>query len=465
MVNKIKEEIKEENAFYSKVLFYTGNPYVFRSGLIGYLYEICQVYPTTLLSEKPDSETEEILSKKEFFPNLENIIPVQQFTEEKKNLFSKNIYIYKLAKKIVKEYKPDVVIATNDVYPLEMYLMRFSKKVKALNIAIQPSNAADSKTIEKWVDLVNIYLRFPTFLPFWLRLIIIKIRKYFGYFLYYWILPLTVGEKPFFGKSSYILRKGNSGMRDADYQIVFSKRDYDIYHKDGVPSEKLHILPHPLLRKETRKFFEKVYFNKFKNYKKDKKVVCVMVPEDAVLGFDRKNYSLIFSREERIKKHLEIIKLINKILPRWEIDIKLHPDTKDFKQLKMGLKLTSQNIKIVEPKEPADKYIALADVIIGLPLSASTTLFTASLQCPEKPIISLDFHHELLGDYYKDFKGIECIDSEKNFINILKLIRDNKYKKKQGELKKEELREKEFLNTVELLEYLFQKNVQKNKSL
>ena len=455
--------IEKNQAKIKRVLFYTSIPRSFRTTLIGYLYEISQVYPTILLSEKLDSETEKALLNKEFFPKLENIIPVQQFTGRKKNLFSKNIYFYKLAKKVVKEYKPDIVIAINDVYPFEMYLMRFSQKIKSLNIALQPSNVASSEVTEKWVDLINAYLRFSNSLPLWLRLFIVKCRKYFGHFLYYWFLPITVGEKPFFGKSSYILRKGNSGMRDADYQIVFSKRDYDIYLKDGVPAEKLYILSHPLARK-TKEFFKKVYFNKFKKYKGDTKVIRLMLPEDTVLGFKKENYSLI-SKKEREKEWIETVKSISQFLPEWKIYIKPHSDTKNFNQIKEKLESLSKNIEVVNSQEPADKYIEMADAIIGLPLSSSTTLFTASLQCPEKPILSLDFHQEILGDYYKDFEGIEYIDSEKNFINILKLIRDNKYKKKQGELKKEELREKEFLNTVELLEYLFQKNVQKNKSL
>ena len=463
MLEVINEKIKKEIVSYPKVIFYTGNPYIFRTGLIGYLYEISQLYPVILLSEKLDLETEEALKNRELFPKLEEIIPVNYFTLPRMNLFSKNRYLYNLAKNVIQKYKPDIVVSTNDLCLFELYLMRFAKRINSLKITIQPSNIRDSVSITKWVDLINANLRFPPFLPFKLRLFLVKCRKYFGHFLYYWILPLSVGEKPFFGKSSYILRKGNSGMRDADYQIVFSKRDYDIYLKDGVPAKKLYILPHPLARK-TKEFFRKVYFNKFKKYKGDTKVISLMLPEDTALGFEKENFSLI-SKKKREKTWIEIIKLINKILSGWKIYVKPHPDTKNFNQIKENFKSLSENIKVVNPQEPADKYIEIGDIIIGLPLSASTALFTASLQCSEKPIISLDFHQEFLGDYYKDFEGIEYIDSEKSFIDILKLIRNNKYKKKQGGLKKEELRGKEFSDTVELLEYLFQKNVQKNKSL
>ncbi len=428
-----------------KVLFYTHSPRAFRTTLIGYLYEICQVYPTVLLSEKLDFETEEALSDKELFPRLEKIIPVRQLTGEKEGgLFAKNKELCNLAKTVVKEEKPDIVIAASDVHSMfEMYLMRFSKKINAINIAIEPSNTGDRLAEAMFVDLTNSYLRFPHFLPTWLKLFLVKCRKYLGHFLYYWILPLTVGEKPFFGRSSSFLRKGNSGMRDADYQVIFSGKDLESYLRDGVPVRKLKILSHPLNR-ETRDFFRKIYFNKFKKEKQEKNVFCLMLPGEIELGFKRSSFFLI-PKEEREKKWVEVIGSISHIFPGWVIYIKPHPDTRSIDKLKEKFESISKNIKVVDSRDSADKYIETGDIIVGLPLSASTVLFTASLQCPEKPIISLDFHRELLGDYYRDFEGVEYVDSEEDLIKLLEKIRDKKYQKKQN-LKKEG-----FLNTVELI--------------
>lgn len=443
----------EKNKKIKKVLFYTHTPRAFRSTLIGHLYEISQVYPTILLSEKLDSETEEALRNKELFPKLEKIIPVSQFTGPKMNLLAKNRYLCELAENITQNYKPDIVISASDTHSFfELYLMRFAKRIKAINIAIQPTMTAGKKSTLR-VDLNNAYLRFPSFLPLWFRLYLVKIRKYFGHFIYYWILPLMVGEKPFFGKSSHILRKGNSGMRDSDYQIVFSKRDCDIYLKDGVPAEKLYILSHPLFRK-TREFFEMAYLNRFKKIKKTEKIATLMLPEEEP-GFRRKDYSLIL-KKERERNWIETVKLISQTLLGWEIYVKPHPDIKNFSKIKKDLESLFANIEVLNPQESADKYIEIAEVIIGLPLSASTTLFTASLQSPGKPIISLDFHQELLGDVYKDFEGIEYIDTKEKFINILETIRDNEYQKRYQK-HPEELRPREFPNTVEILKYLLQK--------
>ena len=101
----------------------------------------------------------------------------------------------------------------------------------------------------------------PHFLPFSIRLLLVKIKKYSGHFLYYWVLPLTVREMPFFGKTSFVFWDESSGKRDADYSAVFSKRDYDISIKDGVKPEKLLIIGHPLEHEVAKRFFEETYFS------------------------------------------------------------------------------------------------------------------------------------------------------------------------------------------------------------
>ena len=284
-----------------KVLFYTSVPRLFRATLIGHLYEIAQVYPVVLLSEKLDEETEKVIRNKKLFPKLEKIVPVEQYTGRKMNLFARSKYLS--------------------------------------------------------------------------------------------------------------------------------------------------------TRRETRAFFEKAFFReKLKTANIDKKIITLMLPAENI-GFRRKDLSLI-SEREREEERKKIIFQIVTILKGWKVYIKPHPETKQVDRIKKFFESISGNIKVVDPREPADKYIEMARVIVGLPLSASTTLFTASLQCPQKPILSLDFEKELLGDYYKNFEGIEYIDNEKDFLRILELIRDNKYYKKNYRTK---LKADSFSNATELLEHLVQK--------
>jgi hypothetical protein len=432
-----------------KILFYTSIPRAFRATLIGYLYELSRFHSIILLSEDIDVETQRIVADKTIFPGVEKIIKVDQYKKE--NIFKKNRRLKELAKNIIKECRPDVIILPGDMYPLfELYLSRFAKKERILNISLQPSNITESFKSSKWVDLTNAFTRFSNFFPFSLRYFFVKTRKSFGHFLYYFILPIFAGEKPFFGKSSFILRKGISGMRDSDYQIALSERDYDIYLREGVLEKKLYILEHPLSREKTREFFFETFLRLDSVLEK---TITLLLPSEIDVGFRGKNLKLIL-KKERENSWVETVLLINKTLSDWKINIKPHPASKNITKIKEKLELISKNIKVIEPQEPIDKYLQMAQVIIELPLSVSTALFTASLQCPDKPIISLDLFKEFYGDIYKNFTGIDYSDTEEDLLKKLNLIKTGKYKKenkKPGITKKY----KSFSGANDMLEFLY----------
>ena len=445
-----------------KVLFYTGISRAFRTTSIANFYEISQVFPVILLSTKLDSETEKILENKKLFPKIEKVVQAGQFTPldgkpprgfpgEKRNLFSQNIYVYKLAKNIIRKYKPTIVIMPGDVYLLDFYIMRFAKKIGAINIVLNSDlRLSTAEEMSLRTDLTHVYFDLPSFLPFRFRFLLMKVRKYLGYILYNWILPLSVGQAPFFGKSSRILYS-MSGER-ADYRIVYSKQDYELSVKEGIAEKKLVLLEHPLKREITKRFFKKIYLLNFKNKSKNKtKTFTLLYPEEPY-GFKRDDYSLIKETEMQ-KERMETVSLIVNILKGWRIFIKPHPATPKAEELKKIFEAISPFVTFTNPSEPIDRYIEKSDVIIGFP-PASGALFTATLQCPEKPILSLDLPpQEIFGDCYKNFDGIDYIDNGKKFINILELIRDGKYKKEA----KTDLGEKGgFKDAVELLDFLIQ---------
>ncbi len=411
-----------------KVVFYTFTPRAFRSTLIGHLYEICQKYPTVLLSEELDNETTKLLQDKNLFPHLESIIPVRQFTA-KDSIFSQNRRLSQQAKKIIETQKPTIVISAADHIDLfSLYLLRFAKQAGNLTLTIQPTLLmGEMKIIRQWVDSTNAYLKLPRFIPLPLRFFLTRLRKIIGHIIFYWIMPIMVGQKPFLGKSSYVLRKGNSGMRDTDLQITFSKRDYEIYRKDGVPRNKLRILSHPLSRTSSRRILEKLDKPVVKE-KKQKSIVGVVFPSEFTLGFQKPNWQPV-QRDELEKRWLEILSLISQALNDWEVYIKPHPDSINLSSLSPKLTSISKGVKVLAPSSPADECVAASDIIVGFPPSASTVLFTASVQSPDKPILSLDFYQEVFGDYYKNFEGVEYVTSKGQLTQLLKLIRDGKYKK------------------------------------
>ena len=432
-----------------RVLFYHGHIRGLRTTLIGHLYELSQVYPVLLLSDGLDRETETIIRDKKLFPKLERIIFVDRPEYSKKRILRKSRDLCRSLKKIINTYRPDVVITPNDLFPSFLYLMRFARRINALNLCIQASLDLGSFQVRLEGDLTNAYLKFPIFLPRFLRLFLVRCRNYCGHLLYYWILPMLVGQMPFLGKSSFILRKGGSGLRDSDYQIVFSQREYNLYRESGVPTERLYILKHPLARQPTRDFFRKALLGG-KEDNADRKTAVLLLPSDDI-GFRRKDLSFIPEKERR-EERIRIIKIVIEAFQDWKIFVKPHPNYKNYEEIKGVFESLSDSVKVVDPQDSSDKYIKESEVVIGLPRSASTALFTASLLFPEKAILSLDFQGELLGDSYKDFAGVEYIDNEKKLIEMLSLISNGKYQKiVEKKLQKEE----DFANTIEMLNSLF----------
>jgi len=436
------------------VLFYGSTPRAFCTTLIGHLFEISQAYSVVLLSEELDSKMLELLKDKKLFPKLDKIIRVHQHTGSRTNLISKNRYLCHLAKKVIRNYQPDIVIASSDWHSLfEMYLMRFAKKINALRITFQDTVTYEMTKIDKWVDLINLNCSTPAYLPIWIRFSFVKFRKYFGHILYYWILPILNREFPFYGKESYILHKGHSGSRDSNYHVVLTKRDYGLYRKSGVSPDKLYILPHPLTRQARLIFAKIISSENKKRCKKSRKVAVVMLPAEKI-GFSRRDYSLI-KKYKRIKVQTEVFEILIKILKSWKIVVKPHPLIKNYLDEKQRIESISSRIKVIDPSESANKYIDLGDIIIELPRAASTTLFSASLQYPRKAILALDLHNEFLGDFYKDFKGVEYIDNVEDLVTTLEKIRDNRYIKKPYDADRPDLNC--FSGTVELLEYFIRK--------
>ena len=216
-----------------------------------------------------------------------------------------------------------------------------------------------------------------------------------------------------------------------------------------MPQKKLLILPHPFSRKSNL-IFEKLYKSGGWIKKDYDRIASIMLPNEIILGFYKKTWDLI-RRAEMEERWLEIVKITSAALPGWHVYIKPHPDGVNLDSLTKQFCAISKDIEVVSPRDPAEAYTRIADVVIGLPPPASTTLFTALMQSPEKPILAIDFDNEVIGDYYKDFDGVEYITGKQELMSVLELIRNKKFKKaaagKPGSSKK-------FSNLIEVIEYV-----------
>jgi hypothetical protein len=230
------------------------------------------------------------------------------------------------------------------------------------------------------------------------------------------------------GKTSFVFWDESSGQRDADYATVFSKRDYDLCVKDGVKRGKLFVIGHPFEHESTKGFFEKAYFSQHKETQ-NQKTLTIMWSNEGV-GF-REQDRFPISKQEMRENRKRVVVLLAEKLADWKIFIKPHPSVGNISEAQKFFGKTPNNVSVVEPSDPADKYIEMSKVIVGMPLP-STTLFTAQKQHSEKIILSLNLNNEFLGDSYKDFDGIDYIDNEEKLVSVLDSIRENTYHQKQS---------------------------------
>jgi hypothetical protein len=408
-----------------RVFLYTNTARAFRTTMLGYLYEMAQTHEVILLSEELDVETQKLVSDKSLFPGINEIIRIDQYAATEESLIARNRRIYRAVSDLFARSRPDIVIASSDVHSLfEMYLMRLAKRTGALRVTIQDTVTFRMDEIARWCDLQNVYLRTPTWLPFYMRLGLVKLRKFLGHVVYYWALPLIEGERPFFGKVSYILHKGHTGMRDTNCHVVWSRRQFDLYRASGVPENKLIIIPHPLAR-SARFIFECAYRDKAAEYSRQQKTVIVLLPYEG-FGFRKSDMSII-PTEQRIALFRWLLDSIEGILNKWHVIIKPHPMYIDAAAVTARLGKVSERIEVVDSAAPVDYYLEIADAIIDLPRSASTAVFSALQQCPGKPILSIDIDREFLGDYYARFHNVDYIDSKQKFLDDLVAIRDGKW--------------------------------------
>lgn len=407
-----------------KILFYTDIARGFRNYYIGYLYEIARVYTTVVLSEKLDDETNNIIRDKTLFPNIEDIIPVEQYMGYQGNIIQRHQYFSQLAKKVIETYKPDAVFATGyNIF--ESYLRRFAMERHSIAIACTAPLLARAKDIQYYRYLLRAHRNFPSFLPRFIKVLLARGWAYTRHILFYQLAPLAAGQKPFWKEPSDILLDVDN-MEGADFYVTWLKGDRDIILKSNpAAAKKLFILSHPLSGKG-REIFEKAYLVKARR-KKEKNTLLIIWPYGKI-GF-RLDGSLI-SEEEMRKTKMKIICLIRSVLKGWKILIKPHPMDEDISMLKNMATLYRNDIIVIDPSDSVEKYIEISDAVLGFG-RPSTALFTASLQCPKKPMLSLDFDKELLADSAKGLEGIEYIQSEKEFLSALLLIKDNKYDKKE----------------------------------
>ena len=402
------------------VVFYGNTLRAFRTTLIWYLYEVCQKYECYLVISELDQPTRDFLSIKQNFPGLKKIIVQDCTNRYDKNIFKLNSSIYKLAVHLIYDLNPQIVFCSSDWHSLfEMYLLRLARKKGILRITLQDTITNDINTTRVFYKLnEKNNLRQKNLNRVEVAVLSI-IRKPLLHILVYWFCPLLNLEKPFFGKSSYILMTGNSGIRDSCMHVVF-KNNYDMFVKSGVLAEKLLINEHPITR------MKRDLVNQLFNNEKvvNSKSVVILV-SDLTVGYSLNGLSPI-SYDIKFKERCEIIKCIANSLPDFQIILKGHPNIKDMDVYKNSM-LDIKNDLFVAPKnESAEKYIISSDIIVDLPAPNSSSIFFATLIFPPKVIVCIDTLQEFMGDYFKDYEKITYLTTIDQVLSFFRNLSESK---------------------------------------
>lgn len=414
-----------------RILFYTHSARAFISSLIGHLYEIVQEYPVILLTESLHEGYADLLRDRQRFPKLERVETVNGLGFSLRTLLWSNRRWHRLARNMIRQTQPTLVVTENDMSSLfDMYLLREAKKSGAKCLTIQAMSQPADVEMQKFMELRHIYREgvCVSGLKRNFRVIGNRSRKRMGHYLVHYLLPWLAGERGLRGRSSYVLRKGASGLRDSDLNLVPTPLDFRTHVAMGISAKRLAVLPHPLLRVPHRLYFVDPEDAQPSAQLNGQESILVLLPSEP-LGFHRHDYALI-GREQRRQTRLAIIHLLCEQFPTWRVIVKPHPDCGTLEEVRDYLGAVVEAVTVVSPSMPVEPYLKVCDVILDLPLSNTTALFTAACACPDKPIISANVDDEFYGDHYKNFPGVDYVDSMQELEALLHTIRAGTYQKK-----------------------------------
>jgi hypothetical protein len=398
------------------VLFYTSSRRIFRSILIGHLYQVCQSRKVVLLTEELDSEIDRLLLNRSLFPGLIEQVKIGQFECDGEGLVARQKRMSNLAFYLIESWKPSVVYVPG-VNLFEHYLRRYAKQeMNALTIdCIGWLGVRSAREIPLLLDLTTAETQFPAWLPRVLRLALARSRRLLSQLVFYVLTPMMAGKAPFWGVNG-IYRLDYTKLLNADVSIVFTRANEAMLVSEGALADKITVLPHPMktwLPQELRKS-QGIRIPNVQ--KRGAKIITCFLDIEIHGAFARDTLEPI-SDKSLYASRIEIIKTIKLIMTDWEIRIKPHPMSgggQNYKNVQHEISQISDDVTWVSPDEPAENHILSSMAIIGFP-PASAALYSATIMRSGIPIIMVDVKRELRGDGFVGVDGIVTVSSLRDF--------------------------------------------------
>lgn len=416
------EPLNSNNA---PVLFYTSSRRIFRSILIGHLYQICQTRNVVLLTEELDSELDNLLLNRNLFPGIIEQVKIGQFKPEGEGIIARHWRMSKIALDLVEAWRP-IVVFVPGVNLFEHYLRRYAKqKLNAFTIdCIGWLGVRSNCEIPLLLDLHIAEERFPAWLPQSLRLALARTRRQLSQFVCYMLTPLLAGRAPFWGVNG-IYRLDYTQLRNADVSVVFTRANQEMLVREGAPANKIRVISHPMKSRlpDEVKAVSGFYLPNIRQVYT--KVLTCFLDVRTHWGFTR-NTLVPIPDEVLDNSKAEVIKIIVKNLPFWEVRIKPHPmsrSSKNYKTAQQKISQISDNVIWISPDEPAEDHILSSDVIIGFP-PASAALYSAAIVRAGMPVFMVDINRELRGDGFIGVDGVVTVTSLLELEEQIKAVAD-----------------------------------------
>lgn len=402
----------------SYIFFYSHLERHFMSTLIGHLYILCRNHKVLLFSYGLSKKSLNILKNKNLFKNLLIVNICKSDNSEglsgQLKEFKNNVKIFD---KYFEQYHCKTLITSSDWHSLnELYLMRKAKQKKSLRISIQESVHVDTHLRKEWLSLERKKFESNLFLSKFLNKIHIFILFSLKYIYIQILIPFFALRLPFFTMQTQFLWSGASGSNQSNFHLAFSKHEKNQYMRSGVNKEKLLTMAHPFTIKESKPLVDLLFPDKFKESN------SILIVMDIIYDHFYKNKKP-YSKNEKIKDTISILKNIATIFNKKNILIKPHPESIHFDTFPYIISELEEfeNIKFLNPTKPIEPFFNSVNTLICLPPAFSSSLVFFKLFYPEKTAIAIDFYDEYFGDIFKDGEyGINYVSSLEELKSVIK---------------------------------------------
>lgn len=411
-----------------------GHLYLFWATGVYYIREMVEKYNVILVvpdEYKEDPKFADICNKIGvleiyYFSDSEYFSKYKNNKHFKINNITRHFQYSKLAKKIIKKYKPTCLLQHDYIGIENMYFFHWAKKLapSCKRLVILSSQPSNEKTLIGFAEFKRYNaqaLAKKTGVPAKILLPLQYSFRFIQSLFRNKIIPtLALMELPYFPLSAF--------------------NNIDI-----VPKKELF---HCFLLYEAieKKFYDSLFENKYEvkiiqspivdSYGLNKTLYNVAVGKNIIIFFSLTGLKGVQEDTEDIKRWNEAILLLKEKFPQYKIMVKFHPNCSKNKSewMKDEITKTCDTIEFVEPQKSASELILMSEIVIG---DASSTLIWANY-IGDKAVISIDMGNSINSGDMKRYNGIKSIDCVSNIGDIalleLQRVGDNKLKSTQQNL-------------------------------